>query len=389
MLSNKLKISYFCILIFIPWTRSIKRLGGLNVNKKLVTLSGFSSGGTFAQQLYISHSSMFSGIGVFSHTFYRCGPGNGVLADYDATCTKTVDQRNPRPKVEYHPSNAVVDIHAYFYRGLIDNPYVHIARKPLYVFAGTKNYLFTTDMSLRILHVFKPFIKDKKAIRVRVEAANLTLPTNRKDLPGCSEPTNTIQISNCGFSGALDALTFILGHDLIRPPTADVKLNKLLEFDQTDFYGEDDDKRNDMDSVGYFYIPRVCYGNKVECLLHIYFHGCMTGREFVGPYHILNSGFLQVAEMNGIIMIFPQAVSSKENMIGCWDTFGVTGELYATREGAQVSVVKNMLDKILSKEFPNFGPPPRRRQQQSNAPSLSNIFKRFTTIPKFNVIIKK
>lgn len=30
-------------------------------------------------------------------------------------------------------------------------------------------------MSLRILHVFKPFIKDKKAIRVRVEAANLTL----------------------------------------------------------------------------------------------------------------------------------------------------------------------------------------------------------------------
>lgn len=38
------------------------------MNKKLVTLSGFSSGGTFAQQLYISHSSMFSGIGVFSHS---------------------------------------------------------------------------------------------------------------------------------------------------------------------------------------------------------------------------------------------------------------------------------------------------------------------------------
>jgi len=37
------------------------------VNKDWITLSGFSSGGTFAQQLQISHSSLFSGIGVFSH----------------------------------------------------------------------------------------------------------------------------------------------------------------------------------------------------------------------------------------------------------------------------------------------------------------------------------
>lgn len=45
-------------------------LGHLNVNKDFVTLSGFSSGGTFAQQLYVSYASLFSGIAVFSHSKY-------------------------------------------------------------------------------------------------------------------------------------------------------------------------------------------------------------------------------------------------------------------------------------------------------------------------------
>jgi hypothetical protein len=55
----------------------------------------------------------------------------------------------------------------------------------------------------------------------------------------------------------------------------------------------------------------------------------MYCREFVGESHIRNSGFLEVAELNNIVMIFPQALSSlPENEIGCWDTYGLTGPLY-------------------------------------------------------------
>lgn len=68
----------------------------------------------------------------------------------------------------------------------------------------------------------------------------------------------------------------------------------------------------------------------------------------MGESHIRNSGFLEVAELNNIVMIFPQALSSlPENEIGCWDTYGLTGPLYATQRGGQVSVVRNILARAL------------------------------------------
>ena len=39
-----------------------------SVYPQWITLSGFSSGGSFAQQFQISYSSLFSGIAVFSHS---------------------------------------------------------------------------------------------------------------------------------------------------------------------------------------------------------------------------------------------------------------------------------------------------------------------------------
>lgn len=39
-----------------------------------ITLSGFSSGATFAQQMFISHSALFTGIASFSH-----GKSNGLI----------------------------------------------------------------------------------------------------------------------------------------------------------------------------------------------------------------------------------------------------------------------------------------------------------------------
>lgn len=50
-------------------------------------------------------------------------------------------------------------------------------------------------------------------------------------------------------------------------------------------------------------------------------------REFVSENHIRNSGYLELAELNRIIMVFPQASNIEpENMIGCWDTYGLTGK---------------------------------------------------------------
>jgi hypothetical protein len=46
-------------------------------------------------------------------------------------------------------------------------------------------------------------------------------------------------------------------------------------------------------------------------------------------------------------MIFPQAAPSPKNDIGCWDTFGLGGPLYATKKGDQIIAVKRMYDRAV------------------------------------------
>ncbi|OXA40171.1 hypothetical protein Fcan01_25023 [Folsomia candida] len=189
---SKFSSVWVLIVIFmISWTNgigyySLKRLGEFNVNREFITMSGVSSGGTFAQQMFVAHSTLISGISVFSHTFYRCGPGNGILRDYDAACT-TAGRRHFWSKT-YSPKKAIKDIRTYFKK----------------------------DQSLKILEVFKPFIADSSVIKTRIAKANLTLPNKGKELPACSAPPDKFGVSNCGFSGALESLQFMLGHDAVR-----------------------------------------------------------------------------------------------------------------------------------------------------------------------------
>ena len=72
--------------------------------------------------------------------FYRCGPPTGVQEDYDRVCTKLGNLSDP---LLYNTSNVLGDIQDYYDRNLIDNP-INIRNKRLYVFAGTRNELFTT-----------------------------------------------------------------------------------------------------------------------------------------------------------------------------------------------------------------------------------------------------
>ncbi|CAL8074274.1 unnamed protein product [Orchesella dallaii] len=349
------------------------RLGNYRVNRNFITLSGFSSGGSFAQQLYLSYSSLIHGIAVFSHTYYRCGPVTSRQEEYDNACTKL---GNRRVSELYDPNNALNDIQNYYAQRLIENP-ANLVNKPLYVYAGTRNWLFTADMSLRILQVFEPHIRNPKVIRTVVQDANLTLPTARADFPPCSGPQNSLQLGNCGLSGPLDALQFLLGEPAIRQPATAVRLEPLLTFDQSEFFYGASSTRYDMDSVGYLYVPRICGSNQVDCLIHFYFHGCSVGRQFTGEDHIRNSGYLEVAETNGIIMVFPQAIASAENDIGCWDSYGFTGSLYATQRGSQVTAVRNMISRILREDSSPTQAPQLLQSESRRSPAPRSFVEDF------------
>jgi hypothetical protein len=73
------------------------------------------------------------------------------------------------------------------------------------------------------------------------------------------------------------------------------------------------------------------------------------GKHYVGDVFVTEAGFLEVAELNNIIILFPQVRPSllfPTNPMGCWDWWGYTTKEFATKLGPQMSGVKKMIDTV-------------------------------------------
>lgn len=72
-----------------------------------------------------------------------------------------------------------------------------------------------------------------------------------------------------------------------------------------------------------------------------------VGKHYVGDVFVRHAGFLEVAELNNIIILFPQVVPSVVspiNPIGCWDWWGYNSKEFATKLGPQMYGVRKMID---------------------------------------------
>jgi hypothetical protein len=61
------------------------------------------------------------------------------------------------------------------------------------------------------------------------------------------------------------------------------------------------------------------------------------------------AGYLEVAELNNIIVVFPQILESSifsTNPMGCWDWWGYSSIYYTTRNAPQISGIKKIIDTV-------------------------------------------
>jgi len=73
------------------------------------------------------------------------------------------------------------------------------------------------------------------------------------------------------------------------------------------------------------------------------------GKAVVGDVFAKKAGYLEVAELNHIIMLFPQIVATyfnPTNPEGCWDWWGYGSPNYANKLGAQMAGVKQIVDSL-------------------------------------------
>jgi poly(3-hydroxybutyrate) depolymerase len=100
-----------------------------------------------------------------------------------------------------------------------------------------------------------------------------------------------------------------------------------------------------MADEGFAYVPTGCEKAISVCRIHVNYHGCLLGYQGGVLKIAQHSGFIEWAESNSIVIIFPQANASVN--AGCWDWDGsVVGPLFDTKQGGQLQTVLAMVSDL-------------------------------------------
>ena len=104
-----------------------------------------------------------------------------------------------------------------------------------------------------------------------------------------------------------EGINHITRNILVDPIAPGSMTGTLMPFDQNVFLGGDAFGASFYEQ-GFYYAPPRCLNGStsaIQCKLHVFFHGCEMGYEYIGTDFIQTAGFLEVAEANDMIMIFP------------------------------------------------------------------------------------
>lgn len=309
-------------------------LDGLDIDTSRITVSGISSGGSMATQLHIAYSTIFSGVGLVAGPPYYCA--TGVMTNALTTCMSSTTG----------PSSATLinKIEDYKKKGEIDDT-DNLKNHRVYIYAGKKD----TTVNPAVAKVSEPVYAKY------VAAGNIKTVYNYDSVHGmitnsygsACGTTNTYYINNCDYDQAYDILNHVYPNDGIKQAAKGSKATgSLTEFSQTSFFPSGSSSKISMDNSGYLYVPTSCLTKK--CKLHVALHGCVQQKEKIGNIYAVNAGYNQVADLNDIVVIYPQAKASsaQSNPNGCWDWWGYGDANYAIKKGIQMQAVVNMVKRI-------------------------------------------
>jgi len=308
-------------------------LTALPIDPATVTVSGLSAGGYMAVQFHVAHSTLVQGAGVLAAGPYYCA--EGTLRYALGRCMKG-DEEIPTARLLEGTSQLALD-------GAID-PIAGLAEDRVWIFRGTADPFVGAPVVDALEAYYRTLVDPGNVVRVELAAAGHTFPTAHTDAPSCTA-TEPPFVGNCGFDGASALLGHLYGELAAGREAVPAG---LVEFDQRPY--AEAAGSSGLDERGWLYVPRDCgAGAAGRCRLHVVFHGCKQGASFVGDAFVRRSGYLEVAEANRIVLLFPQVEKSFQplNAYGCWDWWGYEGEEYATRDGPQVRAVRAMVADLL------------------------------------------
>lgn len=284
-----------------------------------VTVSGVSSGAYMAVQTQIALSDRIDGVAAVAGGPYHCAQGSIGKALGPCLSGKDLDPAALEEFVRQASASGQI-------AGL-----ENLAKTRVWVFNSPKDAVVSQGVGRALVDLYAAFTPGGSLRFVNdVETAHgwPTRDTGRECLDMGGDFINL-----CDYDAAGELLNFLI-KDLTPPPAGD-PAGRLTDIDLSAYFKDG----SDVAGTGFVFVPDACSESPGACRLHIAFHGCRQGAQFIQSRFALDSGLNRWAAANGIVVLYPQVESSAVNPQGCWDWWGYTGPDYDLASGKQVSGV--------------------------------------------------
>lgn len=292
------------------------------VAAETTTLSGVSSGAHMAVQTHIALSDSVSGVGAISGGPYHCAQGSVKTALGPCLVGDGLDLQ------------ALVD---FTRQAANDNriaPLQALAGDRVWIFHSPADSVVSPKLGTALANFYGEFVESAQVELVAdVETAH-GWPT-RDQGAACAEVAPPF-INACRYDAAGELLTFLY-KDLQAPAKA--VTGELMTLDVASYFDND----SKVAETAFAFVPANCISGDAGCRLHIAFHGCRQGAEFVNEAFAAQAGLNEWADSNDIVVLYPQIEKSMFNPQGCWDWWGYTGDNYDTREAPQIAGVAALI----------------------------------------------
>jgi predicted small lipoprotein YifL len=251
--------------------------------KHRITVSGVSAGGFMAVQSHIALADRIGGAGIVAGGPYHCAQGDVQVALSECM---TGEGLNIEPLIGFtREAGAAGDI----------APVTELDSARVWIFHSPADSVVSPAAGRALMDFYRAFVAaDQVAFVDDVETAH-GWPT--LDAGAACMEWGGDYINDCDYDTAGAILQHLYGDLNARDPQA--KPENLVETDMSAYFGSG----SHVAESGYLYVPDSCRGNPGDCSLHIAFHGCVQGAEFIDDRFAMQAGssIPRVAGTGGVI----------------------------------------------------------------------------------------
>ena len=326
----------------------------LNALKDKTSISGLSSGAFMAAQFHVAYSKDLVGVGIVAGGPWNCAGTNPLIPPLSTAVSTCMDPCKNNWFYQWFGCPSMLLPNSDFLASLaksnadlgqIDD-IENLKDDKVYIFSGKNDHTVVTDVVDTTTEFYQNLGISEQSILYndQTQAGHAFITSDPKDTP-CNE-TQSPFINDCDIPQAQKILSHIYGD--LNPASSHLS-GELISFNQTDFF---ESELTSMNDTAYVYVPENCKAQ--SCKVHVALHGCQQGVSVLGTTYIEQTGYMEVADTNNIIVLYPQVKKSSLvpfNPKGCWDFWGYSNNslppyTYYQKQAPQMVAIKKMVDHL-------------------------------------------